>query len=435
MNDDLAILAAILGLAVVLFGYILFSSNSRNIENAGGKRSGNLESVSDTIPKPAKRPELSSFIKILLLERAGAEFDDYSRDLYQAVIGIRKMSELELMGTPEATAVTIVQTFDLAKRDGTDDPIILKKIEAHRGDTTSDFDAKMSLQAYLEYRINLEHEKQGQDFSNFISTWISISREYFKGVESGKSSDEWVSRLCRPISGISGAQHDSQTQNKSDPGSLAMGMYESSMQTASESKLHLLAVKMASSALQAASELVDKGQLADALYLVTHFKHQEAFGYLSPERQAEIDNVFKMINAALTNQEEGDGRASTGQTASNNFFQLPGYSAELVDNPELPGPIEYFYALIVRRDSDNETEFIVTAEKQFSIPGIEGLLKESEFFSDVDLGDVSGGVVLGVLSNHGHENYGASPEYSDREKFVEKGLQLAKQRLGISTDK
>lgn len=432
MNDDLATLVGMFILTAALFGYMVYLIVS-GIRHADSHKESSYGST-DAAKKP-KRPSLSDFLRILLLERAGVDFEDYSRELYQAAIGIRSMSELELMGTPEATAVTIVQAFDLAKRVGADDPDILEKIEAHRGGTTRKFDAEMSLQTYIEYRVNLEHERQGQDFAKFISTWISIGREFFKGVESGEYSDEWVSRICRPIAGISGTHRDSQAQNMPDAGSLAMGMYKSAMQTASESKSHLLAVKMASSAIQAANELVDKGQVAEALLVVTHFKQQEAFAYLSPERQAEIDNVFNMINAALNNQEEGDGWASTGQTASNNFFQLSGHSAELVDNPELPGPIEYFYALIVRRDSDNKTEFIVTAEKQFSIPGIEGLLKESEFFSDVDLGDVSGGVVLGVLSDHGHENYGASPEYSDREKFVEKALQLAKQRLGISTDK
>jgi len=122
------------------------------------------------------------------------------------------------------------------------------------------------------------------------------------------------------------------------------------------------------------------------------------------------------------------------QDSSRSFYELPGHTAVLVDSPQLPGPIQYLYALYVSRASDNEPQFLVTAEKQFSIPGIEDLLKDSEFFSDVDMGELSRGVVLGVHSSQGHDNYGASPDYADRDKFVAKALQLAKERIEASSD-
>lgn len=50
-------------------------------------------------PKPttgrsSDHPTLSDFIRVLLLERADIEFDDYSREFYQSVIQIRKLSEV-----------------------------------------------------------------------------------------------------------------------------------------------------------------------------------------------------------------------------------------------------------------------------------------------------------------------------------------------------
>ena len=84
------------------------------------------------------------------------------------------------------------------------------------------------------------------------------------------------------------------------------------------------------------------------------------------------------------------------------------------------------------RSSDNEPQFIVTAEKQFSMPRIEDALKESEYFSDVDIGELSSAVVIGIHSDHGHENHGASPEYADRNKFLTKALQLSKEKISAS---
>lgn len=126
--------------------------------------------------------------------------------------------------------------------------------------------------------------------------------------------------------------------------------------------------------------------------------------------------------------------STTRQAASSNVYELPGHKARLVDNPQLPGPIEYLYALYVSRSIDNEPKFIVTAEKQFSMPGIEDALKDSEYFSDVDMGELSGGVVIGIHSDHGHENHGASPEYADRNRFIAKALQLAKEKISASLD-
>lgn len=125
--------------------------------------------------------------------------------------------------------------------------------------------------------------------------------------------------------------------------------------------------------------------------------------------------------------------AMTRKVASSDTFRLPGHTAILVDNPELPGPIEYIYALYVNRTSDEEPQFIVTAEKQFSMPGIEHVVKDSDRFSEVDIGDVTDRVVIGIQSEQGHENYAASPEYADREKFVAKALLLARERLGVAT--
>ena len=115
-------------------------------------------------------------------------------------------------------------------------------------------------------------------------------------------------------------------------------------------------------------------------------------------------------------------------------YKLQGYTALLVDKPSIGGPIEYIHALVVGRDRDSKTMFTVTAEKSFSPPGVEELLKDSEFFKDIDLPSAhgKGSVVLGILSDQGHENYGTSPDWANREKFAERALQLTKKKLGVN---
>ena len=208
-------------------------------------------------PKSPKQPNLGDFIRNLLLERASIEFGDYSRDLFQTVIQVRKMPEIELMGTPEATVATIVKTYDLGKQSGVCEQEILSNIEAHRGDSTSRFNPEMSLREYIVYRVALEHESHGQDFSSYFDPWIAISRRFFQCEARGDLSEERLSEICHALSDRVGRRQSP------EPSHDALAL--------------LKAERMALSAIKAASELYIAGNVEEAEAVITHFRLHEAF--------------------------------------------------------------------------------------------------------------------------------------------------------------
>ena len=125
-------------------------------------------------PKPTK----TEFIKLLLRQRLEADgvFEQWLDEFNQ-------MTEFQVMGTPEATLVTIVETYsELRRRGGLTDEAIFTAIERHRSTPTEGghLPNPLTLQSYVFYRVELEHgHGELRITDRYVADLIRSSLAYF----------------------------------------------------------------------------------------------------------------------------------------------------------------------------------------------------------------------------------------------------------------
>ena len=87
---------------------------------------------------------------------------------------IDSFSETILMGLPEATIVTIVETYWQLKNQGLSDKEILEAIENHRASFggVGTLPSQLTLSNYIKYRVRLEHSPSAPISDNFIDEAI-----------------------------------------------------------------------------------------------------------------------------------------------------------------------------------------------------------------------------------------------------------------------
>jgi hypothetical protein len=87
-----------------------------------------------------------------------------------------------LMGLPEATIVTIVETYCVMKQQANlPDEVILEAIEAHRstfGDTGT-IPSLPTLSSYIKYRLSLEHPHGASISNTFVDKAIDEAKKFF----------------------------------------------------------------------------------------------------------------------------------------------------------------------------------------------------------------------------------------------------------------
>lgn len=123
------------------------------------------------------RPTKGEFIKSLLRERieAGGVFDQWRNEF-------DSMTEMMVMGTPEAAIVTIAETYAMAKRKGWEDKAIFAAIEQHRSQIGSGtLPSPLNLRTYIRYRLDIEHKTDGgiELTEEFVQSAIEKSLKYF----------------------------------------------------------------------------------------------------------------------------------------------------------------------------------------------------------------------------------------------------------------
>lgn len=94
---------------------------------------------------------------------------------------IDNLTELELLGLPEATVVCIVETFAVLKTHGKRDEEALLAIEEHRA-SFGDFGPlprPLTLESYVKYRVQLEHSHGLGLTDDSLSTVIKTSLTNF----------------------------------------------------------------------------------------------------------------------------------------------------------------------------------------------------------------------------------------------------------------
>jgi hypothetical protein len=94
---------------------------------------------------------------------------------------IDSLSETELMGLPEATLVTIVETYWQLKNQGLSDEEILEAIERHRASflDSGKLPSQLTLSNYIKYRIGLEHSHGIPISDDFIEEAIKQATKAF----------------------------------------------------------------------------------------------------------------------------------------------------------------------------------------------------------------------------------------------------------------
>lgn len=94
---------------------------------------------------------------------------------------INNISETMLMSLPEATIVTIVETYWQLKNQGLSVKEILESIENHRasfGDSGI-LPSQLTLPNYIKYRIRLEHSNGAPISDDFIDEAVQAANEAF----------------------------------------------------------------------------------------------------------------------------------------------------------------------------------------------------------------------------------------------------------------
>lgn len=86
-----------------------------------------------------------------------------------------------LIGLPEGTLVTIVETFALLKAQEVSDADALQSIERYRSVIASGLlPSPLSLESYIEYRIDLEHSDCSPLPDGHIADCVLMARTLYK---------------------------------------------------------------------------------------------------------------------------------------------------------------------------------------------------------------------------------------------------------------
>ncbi len=94
---------------------------------------------------------------------------------------INELPETILMSLPEATIVTIVETWAILKAQGVPEEDILKRIEAHRSSLGDygDLPKPLTLENYIKYRLNLELGPNVPLSEEFIDYAIEVAKQQY----------------------------------------------------------------------------------------------------------------------------------------------------------------------------------------------------------------------------------------------------------------
>lgn len=121
----------------------------------------------------------NALIKELILFRLRGDLVAKSMGFNERTVD--SLSELQLAGVPEATIVTIVETWALLCKAGVRDAEIFSRIEEHRSRMfpRGEMPIPLNLTTYIKYRLKLEHSRGAPMQERFIESAIEIAREAY----------------------------------------------------------------------------------------------------------------------------------------------------------------------------------------------------------------------------------------------------------------
>ena len=136
----------------------------KSTSNSGGTR-----------PPPDKIKWIRAFVKKRVIQDPRAIVYGLSPAM------VEQLPPEVLLGLPEGTLVTIVETFAALKSQGVPDSEALQRIERHRSMIGSGaMPAPLSLESYIEYRVSLEHSNAEPLLEEHIADCILMARTLYK---------------------------------------------------------------------------------------------------------------------------------------------------------------------------------------------------------------------------------------------------------------
>ena len=127
--------------------------------------------------QPSKTDLIRSLLKARLRDDPMANMAGVTPDL------VDQQSDQDVLGTPEATIVTIVESYIQLSRLGFPESEILRRIEKHRsmiGSAT--MPSPLTLRSYIRYRVSLEYAHSAPVGDASIDHSIQKARDYFERV-------------------------------------------------------------------------------------------------------------------------------------------------------------------------------------------------------------------------------------------------------------
>ncbi len=123
------------------------------------------------------KPDKAGLIRELVTRRV--ELDPSAVAMGFSSRNVNALSELELFGLPEATIVSIAETWISLVARGVDEFDIAFAIEAHRG-SPEGASVPIALAPYIKYRITLEHSHGAPISEEHLDYAIGRAVRYFK---------------------------------------------------------------------------------------------------------------------------------------------------------------------------------------------------------------------------------------------------------------
>ena len=126
-------------------------------------------------------PSLNKIELIINLAKMRFQNDPIA-EVFSVVEYIDSLPDTKLMGLPEATIVTIVETYWQLRNQGLSDKEIFEAIENHRAIIgTGTIPSPLTLSTYIKYRVGLEHSGIAPISETFIDEAIKEATAHYKG--------------------------------------------------------------------------------------------------------------------------------------------------------------------------------------------------------------------------------------------------------------
>jgi hypothetical protein len=94
---------------------------------------------------------------------------------------VDSLSGLQLVGLPEATIATIVETWSILRKRGMSDAEIFQRIDNHRSKAfpCAEIPSAITLTDYVQYRVCLEHSHGAPIDSLFVDAAVEVAKRAY----------------------------------------------------------------------------------------------------------------------------------------------------------------------------------------------------------------------------------------------------------------